>query len=32
MEISYKVFEKKGFGKVPVIHFSGEQYTGLGTC
>ncbi|WP_228465814.1 MULTISPECIES: hypothetical protein [Listeria] len=25
MEISYKVFEK-----VPVIHFSGEQYTGLG--
>ncbi|EAE6207628.1 hypothetical protein RKK46_001187 [Listeria innocua] len=30
MEISYKVFEKKGFGKVPVIHFSGEQYTGLG--
>lgn len=30
MEISYKIFEKKGFGKVPVIHFSGEQYTGLG--
>ncbi|EOF7810996.1 hypothetical protein ACK2L4_000265 [Listeria monocytogenes] len=30
MEISYKVFEKKGFGKVPVIHFSGEQYTGIG--
>ncbi|ENI8404619.1 hypothetical protein ABZY94_001209 [Listeria monocytogenes] len=30
MEISYKVFEKKGFGKVPVIHFSGEQYIGLG--
>ncbi|WP_235005467.1 hypothetical protein [Listeria monocytogenes] len=30
MEISYKIFEKKRFGKVPVIHFSGEQYTGLG--
>ncbi|WP_234293049.1 hypothetical protein [Listeria ivanovii] len=30
MKISYKIFDRKGFKKTPVIHFFEEAYTGLG--